>query len=176
MIRTLGALMLAGAVGLGVTACDGAVTALGPDTMLLSVSPAGGSDDVDPEEPVVVTFDHAIDSMMVEYAALHEGGIDGPEVAGTWTLSTDATQLIFTQDAPLRRATEYTVHLGGDMMDADGHHVDLETHGMHMGGQWATGSMMGGGMMGEHHDHMGEGWQHPDNGSYGMIFTFTTAG
>jgi hypothetical protein len=31
---------------------------------------------------------------------------------------------------------------------------------------------MGGGMM--HGTHMGTGWQH-SNGTYGMLFTFTTA-
>jgi hypothetical protein len=34
---------------------------------------------------------------------------------------------------------------------------------------------MHGGMNGGQHDHMGSGWNHPENGSYGMIFTFTTA-
>jgi hypothetical protein len=51
-------------------------------------------------------------------------------------------------------------------------------HGDMMGGQWATQSMMTGGMgmgSGSMGSHMGTGWQHPDNGSYGMVFTFTTA-
>jgi hypothetical protein len=44
----------------------------------------------------------------------------------------------------------------------------MEQYGMGMGGQWATGGMMGGqtGMM-------GTGW-HNSNGSYGMVFGFTT--
>ncbi len=49
-------------------------------------------------------------------------------------------------------------------------------------GEWATRSMMaggtGGGMgmgSGGMGSHMGTGWQNPDNGMYGMIFTFTTA-
>ncbi len=142
---------------------------------LVSVDPQGGAVEVDPTEPVTVTFNHAIDSTMVDYAALHEGDINGPEVAGTWSLSEDATQLVFTPDEALKPATQYTIHIGGNMMDEDGSHVDLETHGTHMGGEWADGSMMHGGMMGGDHPHMGEDWQHPDNGSYGMVFTFTTA-
>lgn len=146
---------------------------------LMAVAPEGGATDVDPTEPVVVTFDHAIDPVMAEYAAVHEGDVTGPEVAGAWSLSEDSTQLIFTQDEPLKAGTEYTIHLGGGMTDADGYPVDMGTNGTHMGGEWATASMMGagmhGGMSGGQHDHMGSGWKHPDNGSYGMIFAFTTA-
>ncbi len=146
---------------------------------LVRVEPAGGATDVDPTAPVVVTFDHAIDPAMTEYAALHEGDINGPEVAGTWALSEDSTQLIFTQAEPLKAGTQYTIHLGGGLMDADGNHVDMGTNGTHMGGEWAAGSMMGGGMGGGmhagEHEHMGEGWDHPENGTHGMIFTFTTA-
>lgn len=147
-----------------------------PSSALMAVEPQGGATDVDPTEPVVVTFDHALDPAMTEYAALHEGDVNGPEVAGTWTLSEDSTQMVFTQDEPLKPATQYTVHLGGNMMDAEGHHVDLGSNGTHMGGEWATGSMMGDGMMGGEHEHMGGGWEHPDNGSYGMTFSFTTDG
>ena len=148
-------------------------------TALVAVAPQGGDTGVDPRAPVVVTFNHAIDPAMAEYAALHEGDVTGPEVPGTWTLSEDSTQLIFTQDEPLKAGTRYTIHLGGGMMDAEGHHVDMDENGTHMGGEWATGSMMGGGMSGGmsggEHNHMGQGWEHPDNGSYGMIFTFTIA-
>jgi hypothetical protein len=35
---------------------------------------------------------------------------------------------------------------------------------------------MTGGMMGGGHDHMNDGWYHSGNGSYGMVFTFTTGG
>lgn len=150
-------------------------TAGEPPSELVSVEPQGGAKDVDPTEPIVVTFNHAIDSMMVAYAALHEGDVNGPEVPGRWSLSADATQLIFTPDEALKPDTEYTIHLAGSMMDEDGHHVEMGTHGTQMGGEWVNGSMMHGGMMGGEHPHMGGDWQHPDNGSYGMIFTFATA-
>lgn len=173
--RTAGLLALTGMIGLSVAACDEATTSLEPATELLSVVPEGGAVDVDPAEPIVVTFDHSLGPMMTDYAALHEGDVTGPEVAGTWSLSDDGTRLTFTQDEPLKSATEYTIHLGGGMMDADGEHVDLGTNGGHMGGEWVDGSMMQGGMMGGQHSHMGEGWQDPENGSYGMVFSFTTA-
>lgn len=87
-----------------------------------------------------------------------------------------------TPDGPLQPATDYVVHLGGNMMDADGEHVNMEEHGQQMGGGWATDDMMmGGGMSGmdvemDPSGHMGGNWDHPSNGSHGMIFTFTTAG
>ncbi len=73
------------------------------------------------------------------------------------------------------RGSLYTVHLGGGMTDFQNGPVDFDTYGPHMGGDWATDDMMmGGGMMGGSGPHMGEGWQH-SNGSFGMVFGFTTA-
>lgn len=148
---------------------------------LLSVQPEGGAMDVSVGSDVVVTFDHALARGMEEYAALHEGTVTGPEVSGTWTLSEDGTVLTFVPSASLKPATTYVIHIGGGMTDANGDHVDLDMHGISMGGQWATQSMMTdgmggmGGMGGQTSDHMGAGWQHPSNGTYGMVFLFTTA-
>jgi len=168
------------AASLAASCSDGGITT--PDeqvTALLSVQPAGGSVDVKIETDVVVRFDHPIAEGMERYAALHEGSVTGPEVAGMWTRSEDGTALTFTPDALLKSATTYALHLGGGMMDADGGMVDLAMHGFGTGGQWATQSMMtggmGGGMGGQTSGHMGTGWQHPENGTYGMVFTFTTA-
>jgi hypothetical protein len=164
---------------LATAACSDDTDPIAPDdvTALLSVQPAGGSVDVSVGTTVVVTFDHAVAVGMEAYAALHEGSVTGAEVAGAWSRSADGTALTFTPDAPLKPATTYVVHLGGGMMDENGGMLDLAMHGeQHMGGQWATQSMMGGSMgMGGMGSHMGTGWQHPTNGSYGMIFTFTTA-
>ena len=65
------------------------------------------------------------------------------------------------------------------MKDANGNIINLGRHGHNMGGQWVTEQMMAnrmnhlGNMMGQR-DMMGEGWRHVD-GTYRMIFTFTTA-
>lgn len=107
---------------------------------LLSVQPAGGSIDVAMDVEVVVTFDHPLADGMEEYAVLHEGSVTGPEVLGTWSLSVDRTALMFAPGAPLKPAGTYAIHIGGGMMDADGGSVDLESHGMGMGGHWATES------------------------------------
>lgn len=157
------------------SACSEDAIAPGSDApaVLLSVQPSPGSTDVTVGSSLVVTFDHAIAIGMQEYAELHEGDVNGPEVSGTWLVSVDRTTLTFTPGEPLKPATTYVIHIGGGMMDDHGNVVDLEEHGLAMGGQWATESMMGGGHAGQ---HMGDGWRHPVNGSYGMVFVFTTAG
>jgi len=172
------ALWTVGAMALvGVGACSDDPVAEAEEVVLLSVAPAGGSVGVDVGVSVVATFDHALMPSVVENAALHEGGVDGPEVVGTWTLTGEGTVLTFTPAEALKPATSYTIHLGGGMHGDHGEPLNFEMHGSaHMGGQWATGRMMSGGMpgMGGSHPHMGDGWSHA-NGSYGMIFSFTTA-
>ena len=169
------------ALVLGLAACSGGDTPLSPDgggnaTELVSVVPAGGSTNVDPNGPVTVEFDHPMHTGMETYADLHEGDINGPTVKGTWVWSGDYTTLTFTPMQPLKPATTYVIHLGGGMMDAENDPVDFEHYGPGMGGEWATGDMMSsgsGGMM--NGGHMGDGWQ-DDDGTYGMTFTFSTSG
>lgn len=173
-------LALAGTVAVGVAACEDATTSVQPETALLSVAPEGGASDVALDAPVVLTFGHAMHSQAGEYAAVHQGDVNGPTVSGSWMIEENGRVMRFTPDHDWQANTAYAIHLGGGMMDAEGDHVDLGTNGMHMGGEWATDSMMSGGMpggmSGGQHDHMGEGWDGPENGSHGMIFAFTTAG
>lgn len=150
--------------------------ALGPvgDTTVLSVVPAGGTTNVDPSGPIVVEFSHAMRMGMEQYAALHEGGVAGPVVQGTWSWSDGYTKLTFTPATPLKPAAQYTIHLGGGMLDAHGSMLNYQHCTSQHGGQWVTGSMMGGSMMGGTTGMMGSGWQHA-SGTYGMVFVFTTA-
>lgn len=143
------------------------------DTTVLSVVPAGGTNDVDPNAPIMIEFSHAMRMGMEQYAALHQGDVTGPVIQGAWSGSTDGRALTFTPAAPLRSGTRYTLHLGGGMLDADGDLLDYDHCAREHGGQWATQSMMGGSMMGGTWNMMGDGWQHP-NGTYGMVFVFTT--
>ncbi|HEX9107825.1 MAG TPA: Ig-like domain-containing protein [Longimicrobiales bacterium] len=142
------------------------------ETALASVSPAGGSVNVDPNGVVTIKFTHPVMTGMEQYAALHEGDVTGPVVAGAWALTSDRTALTFRPASPLKAKTKYTIHLGGGLKDANGNLVDMGP-GQMMGGQYASGSMMTGGMM-QNAGMMGSGWQGSD-GSYGMIFSFTTA-
>jgi hypothetical protein len=159
---------LAGLGLLASVACSDDITAPDASTQLASVVPAGGSVNVDPGSSMVVEFSYAMMAGMESYMVLHEGDVRGPVVSGTWTWSPERTRATFTPGSPLRSQTQYTLHLGGGMMDGNGAGMGFGDHGRQMGGQWATGQMMGGssGML-------GSGWGH-GNGTYGMVFTFTT--
>jgi hypothetical protein len=172
--RTARMLALAGTVAIGATACDEGTTTLEPETALLSVAPEGESSNVALDAPLVVSFDGPMHDHAGDYAAVHEGDVTGPMVQGTWMMEEGGTVMRFMPAGGWDAGTEYAVHLGGGMTDARGHMVDFESHGPGMGGMWAEGSMMSGGMMGGgQHPHLGEGWQH-QNGTYGMLFGFMT--
>lgn len=174
MLRPIWLLTLAVAP-LALGACSEDPTAPALTARVVSVVPSGGATGVDPNAPIVVTFSHAMRSGMEQYVALHEGNGTGPVVAGTWAWSDDRTALTFTPAQPLKSQTQYTLHLGGGMRATDGGFVDYGPCAGQYNGQWATQGMMGGGggMMGGE-NMMGSGWRHP-NGTYGMVFTFTTA-
>ena len=137
-------------------------------TQLLSVSPRGGTVGASTTPDIVLTFSRPMLPGMEQYMVLHQGGVIGPTIPMSCNWSDGQKTLTCRPGEPLAPATPYTIHMGGGMMDADGQPVGMERYGMGMGGQWATSGMMAGqaGMM-------GTGWAHP-NGSYGMVFGFTT--
>ena len=137
-------------------------------TQLASVFPAGGSVDVNPAAAIVIEFSHPMMAGMEGYIALHEGDATGAIIQGTWAWSADRSRVTFQPGGALKSATRQTIHVGGGMTDAEGRMIGFGDHGRHMGGQWATGQMMGG-----NNGTMGSGWQH-SNGAYGMVFSFTT--
>jgi hypothetical protein len=169
----LNRVVVAGLIG-GLLGCSGDdITGATAGAELLSIVPVGGAVDVDPNEPVTIQFTHPMGWGMEQYVALHEGDISRPAVAGTWTWSEDRTSLTFTPDEPLKAQTQYTVHIGGGLMDGAGNLLDCR-RGEQFGGQWVTSGMMGG--MGSMSGSMtGYGWRHPGNENYGMVFSFTTA-
>lgn len=169
LLAALGALALA--------ACQDVTAPVG-DTTVASLVPAGGATNVDPAVPLVVEFTHPMGMAMEQYVALHEGDVTGPVVGGEWSWSSDRLRLTFTPAAPLKPGTRYALHLGGGMQDATGRLLNYDHCDTQHGGQWATssmmtGSMMSGSMMGGS-GMMGAGWRHA-NGTYGMVFYFTTA-
>ncbi|MBT8336510.1 MAG: Ig-like domain-containing protein [Gemmatimonadetes bacterium] len=181
---TMRLLVMAVGPALLTTACSDSGAPLDPNaepTVLLSVVPEGGATNVDRFAPIVIEFDHELMEGMQAFALLHEGEVTGPEVDGSWALGADRRTLVFTPTAPLSPNATYTIHLGGAMKDANGRDVNLQEHGDHMGGTWASPGMMGagpqgGGTMGGamNGEHTGTGWGHATNGSYGMVFSFTT--
>ena len=165
-------------LAVSVTACsENIVEPEGEEvTSLSQIIPEGGAINVDPNAPITIVFSHPMGSGMEMYIALHEGNTGGPIIEGTWTWSEDLMTVTFQPNSPLNPGTDYSVHLGGGMTDMDGDHINYEEHGMNMGGTWVTEQMLGEfstGMMGEMGSMMGSGWQH-HNGTYGMVFTFTT--
>ena len=168
MFRILAApALLAGAV-LAAAGCSSGMMDTNLETQLLSVSPRGGAIGVGSTSDIVLTFSRPMMTGMEQYVVLHQGDVAGPAMPMRCTWSDGQRTLGCRPDRPAAPATRFTIHLGGGMMDAEGLGVGMERFGMDLGGRWATGGMMGGqtGMM-------GAGWRH-GNGSYGMVFEFTT--
>ncbi len=144
-----------------------------PAAALAAVVPAGGAVAVDPAGTVVISFTQPLAAGMERFAALHAGDLSGDVVPGAWTLSPDRSTLTFAPAAPLARAATHTIHLGGSLKDSHGQPVDLGP-GRILGGQWVTAAMLSAAMPGSAATSMvGYGWLAPD-GTYGMIFRFTT--
>jgi hypothetical protein len=141
---------------------------------LLTVAPAGGSAGVSVTSPVVMTFSGPMQSGMEQYLDLHHGDASGPTVPIDCAWSSDRHTVTCTPSQPLQPHTTYTMHMGGRMMDADGHPVDMQDHQTANGGEWLMPTMMGGMHAGMPMGGMGAGWK-GTNGSYGMLFPFTTS-
>jgi hypothetical protein len=142
-------------------------------TAFMSMSPAGGATGVAANSPITFRFSGAMGAGMEQYMDLHVGDLSGPEVPMSCAWSGDRTQATCTPTSPLAARTMYTIHLGGGMTSASGVAVDC-TPGLGMGGQWVMGGMMTGNHGGMAWGMMGNGWRNA-NGSYGMMFSFTTA-
>lgn len=148
-------------------------TSAGSGTVLAAVVPNGNAVAVPTGTAIVLRFNHAMLAGMEKYMDLHEGDTSGPTVPMSCGWSGDRTVLTCEPAGPLKAQTRYTIHMGGGMMDADDHPANMDP-GLTMGGQWLTGGMMGGMHAGSPMGMMGSGWL-GSNGSYGMVFTFTTA-
>ena len=96
---------------------------------------------------------------MEQYMDLHQGGIAGPTVPMGCVWSPDQTTLTCTPATPLAAGTQYTIHVGAGMTDAQGGMMTMDGWTT-MGGQWATGGMMGGTHAGQPMGMMGPGWKH----------------
>jgi hypothetical protein len=151
----------------------------------MSVSPGGGAMGVPVGTPLEFHWGAPMGVGMEQFVDLHLGALEGPVVPIAHAWSAARTALVCTPVGPLAPGTQYTVHVGGGMVDFNGQIIDMEHYGPGFGGQWITGTGQpgtggsgGGHHGGAHHGGqpwggMGPGWQHP-NGSYGMAFTFTT--
>jgi hypothetical protein len=148
----------------------------GQSTMpaLVSVDPPGGATGVPVTTSILFRFGTAMGSGMEDLVDLHMGDLTGPVVPMSCGWSADRTTLTCTPTSPLEPGRLYATHVGGSMTDENGQDVDLTQRGTGMGGWWVMGGMMGGFHAGDPWNGMGSGWRH-SNGSYGMVFSFTTA-
>lgn len=142
-------------------------------TALVAVSPGGGATGVSPGITMTMQFSGPMATGMEQYVDLHDGTTAGPVHPMSCTWSTDKTTLTCVPGTPLQDHTMYTLHLGAGMVAGDGSTVDMGP-GTGMGGQWLMGGMMGGLHAGQPMSMMGGDWR-GSNGSYGMIFAFTTS-
>jgi hypothetical protein len=140
---------------------------------LMAVSPVAGATGVPVGSPITFRFSGAMGNGMEQYMDLHMGDLSGTVMPMACAWSADRTLVTCAPASPLAPHTTYAIHLGGGMMSASGAAVDYTT-GLTMGGQWIMGGMMTGTHGGMGWGMMGSGWRNA-NGSYGMVFTFTTA-
>ena len=144
----------------------------------LSVLPAASSTGVSVSTPIVITFSMAMMSGSEMLVVVHEGSVTGKQVTGTSSWSTDRRVLTITPAAPLNPKTTYIVHLSPSLQEMNGSAIDL-AQCTSIGGQYVSGGMMSAGMTGMMNGTwgpgmMGAGWQAAD-GTFGMVFSFTTA-
>jgi hypothetical protein len=176
---TVASLLALGACSTGNSSPTSAAGALAADApAVLSVLPAAAATGVDPAKPVIVTFNIAMLPGMEMLVVVHEGSVTGPQVTGISVWSADRRVLTFTPTATLKAKTTYVVHFAPSLQGTNGKAIDL-SQCTKLGGQYVTGGMMGsaaGGMMNGSWGPgmMGAGWKASD-GTYGMLFTFTTA-
>lgn len=170
--RMVSALLATAAVSFTAACSD----STGPTTTttLTTVSPAGNATGVALTAPVVLTFSDSMGQGMEAYMDVHQGTAADGTMAMTCTWSADRTTLTCTHASPFAPGTMSTVHVGAGMKDADGMPVGMGDMMAQMGGVWLTSGMMGGMHAGQPMGSMGPGWMGA-NGSYGMMFTFTTS-
>jgi hypothetical protein len=141
----------------------------------VSVTPQGGMTGVSSTAPLSFRFGGPMAPGMEQYFDMHVAGLDGPTVPMTCGWSPDRSTLTCDPGSPLQPHTTHAIHMGGGLTDASGRPVNYDTNGSTMGGQWImVGTMPGMHDGGMGWGMMGGGWRH-GNGSYGMVFTFTTA-
>ncbi len=168
------AAVAAAACGSGHSQMTGPATGPTMGTALTGVSPTEGATAVALNASITLHFGGAMAAGMEQYMDLHMGDLSGPTVPMNCSWSGDRQTLTCTPRSPLKPHTTYAIHMGGGMMSANGVMIDY-SQGLALGGQWIMGGMMSGthgGGMGW--GMMGGDWRNP-NGSYGMMFTFTTA-
>ena len=179
MTRRKAAVVLLGTLALAACSASTAPAALSTTGVAVSsVTPAGGTTDVDPAAPLTISFDRPMMARMELLVLVHEVSVTGPQVTGASTWSADRMQLTFVPSQTLKPKTNYVLHLSPNLQGSDGTMVNFAAHAEAMGGQAVPSTAMTGGMMsgGTGQGMMsGPGWQAGSGmWGFGMILTFTT--
>lgn len=140
----------------------------------MSISPRGGARGVPVGTSLEFHWDVPMGVGMEQFIDLHMGDLAGPVTPMSCDWSADQNTLVCTPSSLLQTGTQYLVHIGGGMLDANGQVVDMVQYGPGYGGQWIQGGMMGPFHAGTNWGAMGGPWRHA-NGAFGMLFTFTTS-
>ena len=153
--------------GVVVGACSGTGTASPLDgdvvensaTVVLSITPARSTANVDPSSPISVVFNHPMMTGMEFLVMVHGGSVLGPQVLGTSSWSSNHAVLTFVPAQLLKSKTTYVPHLSPSLEDASGRGIDFARCAQQVSGQpvpvgWPMGAMMGSGSV-----MMGPGWQ-----------------
>lgn len=146
------------------------VATMGGRPGLMSVSPGAGAIVSSDGASIVLRFSLPMATGMEQWVDLHRGDLAGDTLPLSCAWSSDRSTLTCVPVAPLTPGM-YALHVGGGMLAANGGSLDWGAH--HPGGQWAMpgpGTNHAGHAWGE----MGQGW-HAQNGSYGMVFTFSVS-
>ncbi|MEW5916746.1 MAG: Ig-like domain-containing protein [Gemmatimonadota bacterium] len=138
---------------------------------MLNIVPPNAATGVDPASPIVIAFTHPMLRGTEALVVLHKGSLTGPLIAGTASWSDDRTVLTFKPSTVLESKTTYVLHLSPNLQGVNGQRIS-QASCARLGGRSVTPGMLGPGPHGP--GMMGGSWRAPD-GTYGMIFTFTTA-
>jgi hypothetical protein len=171
--------LLTGACVQGISAPTAVVIVTSADApAVVSIRPSASTTGVDPSLPITITFSMSMMPGAEMLVVVHEGSVTGPQVAGTSAWSADRKVMTFTPAAMLKAKTTYVVHIAPSITAANGKAVDPASC-TSIGGHVVTGGMMGSAQSGMMNGSwgpgmMGAGWKAGD-GTFGMMFTFTTA-
>ena len=144
----------------------------------LSVLPAASAAGVSATTPIIITFNMPMMSGMESLVVLHEGSVTGAQVTGAASWSADRRVLTITPATSLKAKMTYVMHLSPSLTGTNGRMIDL-AQCTKIGGQSVSANMMGAGTAGMMNGAWGPGmmggaWQATD-GTFGMVFSFTTA-
>ena len=144
----------------------------------LSVLPAAATTGVDPTRPITITFSMSMMSGMEMLVVVHEGSVNGPQVTVSSSWSPDRRVLTITPSVMLKAKSTYAVHMSPSLQGTNGKMIDV-TQCATIGCQHVSGGMMDSGASGMMNGSwgagmMGAGWKAGD-GTFGMLFTFTTS-